>query len=62
MKEEINSKEEIQSQWETELSRRIDSIEEEALTIQAMTKRDYIVAAVITVVCLVAVFAGAFLG
>ena len=62
MKEEINNKAETQSRWETELSQRVDSIEEEASSIQAMTKKDYIVAAVITIACLIAVVGGAFLG
>ena len=49
------------SQWEEELTARIDRIEENGQDIKTMTKKDYIVAGVVTVVCLLVVVAGAFL-
>lgn len=49
------------SQWEEELTARIARIEENGQDIKTMTKKDYIVAGVVTVVCLLVVVAGAFL-
>ena len=51
-----------QSQWEAELVRRIDEIEETASAVQAMTKKDYVLAGVIILSCLLFVVVGAFLG
>ena len=48
-------------QWEQELIARIDQIEENSRDIQCMTKRDYVVAGVITTICLLLVIAGAFI-
>lgn len=56
-----NQKERNISQWENELTARVDQIEENSQDIKAMTKRDYIVAGIVTVVCLLAVIAGAFI-
>lgn len=58
---EKKEQQDTQSQWEADLIYRIDRIEETAGAVQTMTKRDYIVAGVITIVCLVFVVAGAFL-
>lgn len=49
------------SQWEEELTARIARIEENGQDIKTMTKKDYIVAGVVTVVCLLVVVAGVFL-
>lgn len=46
--------------FEKELLNRIEQIEEDSRKIKRMSKRDYVVAAIIVVVCLVAVVAGAF--
>lgn len=62
MKKQEQEQMDIQAQWEEELIRRIDNIEKEAVAVKIMTKKDYIVAAMVTVVCLVAVICGAFLG
>ncbi len=51
----------VDSQWEEELVRRIDQIEETAASVQTMTKKDYAVAAVITLLCLLFVVVGAFI-
>lgn len=56
-----NQKERNISQWENELTARVDQIEENRQDIKAMTKRDYIVAGIVTVVCLLVVIAGAFI-
>jgi len=50
----------VNNQWEAELSRRIDQIEETVTSVQTMTKKDYAVAAVITLLCLLFVVVGAF--
>ncbi len=50
-----------QSQWEGELVRRIDQIEETADAVQTMTKKGYAVAGVITLLCLLVVVVGAFI-
>ena len=62
MKKQEQEQMDIQDQWEEELIRRIDNIEKEAVAVKIMTKKDYIVAATVTVVCLVVVICGAFLG
>lgn len=49
------------SQWEEELARRIDQIEETANAVQAMTKKDYVVAGAVTLLCLLFVVVGAFI-
>lgn len=49
------------SQWENELLARIEQIEENSQDIKIMTKRDYIVAGIVTVVCLLFVIVGAFI-
>ena len=51
----------VDSQWEEELVRRIDQIEETAASVQTMTKKDYAVAGVITLLCLLVVIVGAFI-
>lgn len=51
----------VNSQWEEELVRRIDQIEETAASVQTMTKKDYAVAGVITLLCLLVVIVGAFI-
>lgn len=51
----------VNDQWEKELVRRIDQIEETAASVQTMTKKDYAVAAVITLLCLFIVVVGAFI-
>lgn len=56
-----NQAERNNSQWEKELIDRIEQIEENSQNIKTMTKRDYIVAGVITVICLIIVAAGAFI-
>lgn len=56
-----NQKERNISQWENELTARVDQIEENRQDIKAMTKRDYIVAGIVTVVCLLVVIAGAYI-
>lgn len=48
-------------QWEQELIARIDQIEENSRDIKIMTKKDYIVAGVITTVFLLLVIAGSFI-
>lgn len=59
----IHEKESLdaQSQWEAELVRRIDQIEETAGAVQTMTKKDYVVAGVVTLLCLLFVVVGAFI-
>lgn len=49
------------NQWEQELIARIEQIEENSGDIKIMTKRDYIVAGVITTACLLLVIVGAFI-
>lgn len=56
-----NQAERNNSQWEKELIDRIEQIEENSQNIKTMTKRDYIVAGVINVICLIIVAAGAFI-
>jgi len=51
----------VNGKWEEELVRRIDQIEETAASVQTMTKKDYAVAAVITLLCLLFVVVGAFI-
>ncbi len=51
----------VDSQWEEELVRRIDQIEETAASVQTMTKKDYVVAGAITLLCLLLVIVGAFI-
>lgn len=51
----------LENQWDTELVRRIANIEKNSATIKTMTRKDYIVAGVIIVLCLCAVVAGAFI-
>ena len=47
--------------WEQELINRIDQIEENSRDIKSMTKKDIIVATVITAVCLLLVIVGAYI-
>lgn len=47
--------------WETELVNRIAEMEHGSEEVKSMTKKDYILAGVITIVCLLAVVAGAFI-
>lgn len=61
MRAKENETLQVNSQWEEELVRRIDQIEETADAVQTMTKKDYVVAGMITLVCLLFVVAGAFL-
>ncbi len=49
------------NQWDMELVHRITNIKENSATIKEMTKRDYIVAGIIIVLCLCAIIAGAFI-
>ena len=49
------------SQWENELLARIEQIEENSQDIKIMTKNDYIVAGIVTAVCLLFVIEGAFI-
>lgn len=49
------------SQWEDELLTRIEQIEENSQDIKIMTKKDYIVAGIVTALCLLFVIAGAFI-
>lgn len=51
----------VDNQWEEELVRRIDQIEETVASVQTMTKKDYAVAGVITLLCLLVVIVGAFI-
>lgn len=51
----------VQNQWEEELVRRIEEIEETADAVQTMTKKDYAVAGAITLLCLLFVVVGAFI-
>lgn len=51
----------VDNKWEEELIRRIDQIEETADVVQTMTKKDYAVAGVITLLCLLVVIVGAFI-
>ncbi|MBE5941606.1 MAG: hypothetical protein E7264_03585 [Lachnospiraceae bacterium] len=51
----------VDNKWEEELIRRIDQIEETADAVQTMTKKDYAVAGVITLLCLLFVVVGAFI-
>lgn len=50
-----------EKQWEEELVRRIENLEESNKKVNRMTRRDYITAGIIVVACLVAVVAGAFI-
>lgn len=60
--EEIRCKkaEELENQWETELVCRIANIGKYLDEIKSMTRKDYIVAGVIIVLCLCVVVTGAF--
>lgn len=49
------------SQWENELLARIEQIEENSQDVKIMTKKDYIVAGIVTAVCLLFVIEGAFI-
>lgn len=60
-REKQNVAMDAQSQWEAELVRRIDQIEETAGAVQTMTKKDYAVAGVVTLLCLLFVVVGAFI-
>lgn len=51
----------VDNKWEEELIRRIDQIEETADAVQAMTKKDFAVAGVITLLCFLVVIVGAFI-
>lgn len=62
MKNSMQNDEEEGRRMDEELTRRIDEIEETIANVKPMTKKDYIVASVITVVCLIIVVAGAFWG
>ncbi|MBO5088055.1 MAG: hypothetical protein J6C01_05215 [Lachnospiraceae bacterium] len=61
MREKEKETLQVNSQWEEELIRRIDQIEETAASVQTMTKKDYAVAGVITLLCLLVVIVGAFI-
>lgn len=50
-----------EKQWEEELVRRIENLEESNKKVNRMTRRDYITAGIIVVACLVAVAAGALI-
>ena len=50
-----------EKQWEEELVRRIENLEESNKKVNRMTRRDYITAGIIVVACLVGVAAGAFI-
>lgn len=51
----------VDNKWEEELIRRIDQIEETADAVQTMTKKDFAVAGVITLLCFLVVIVGAFI-
>ena len=55
-----NQAERNNSQWEKELIDRIEQIEENSQDIRIMTKKDYIMAGIVTALCLLFVIAGAF--
>ncbi len=61
MREKEKEALQVNGQWEEELVRRIDQIEETAASVQTMTKKDYAVAGVITLLCLLVVIVGAFI-
>ena len=61
MREKEKETLQVDSQWEEELIRRIDQIEETADAVQTMTKKDYAVAGAITLLCLLFVVVGAFI-
>ncbi len=54
-------KEEFEKQWEEELVSRIDGMEEHQGQIKPMTKKDYIIMAVMVIICLGALVAGVYL-
>lgn len=57
----MKQKDLLEKQWEEELVRRIENLEESNQKVSRMTRRDYITAGIIVVVCLCAVVAGAFI-
>ena len=57
----MKQKELLEKQWEEELVRRIENLEESNREIRRMTRKDYIIAGIIVVICLCAVVAGAFI-
>ncbi len=61
MREKEKETLQVDSQWEEELIRRIDQIEETADAVQTMTKKDYVVAGTIALLCLLFVVVGAFI-
>ena len=58
VREGMDMEHQNEEKWEQELIHRIDQIEENAKEIKTMTKWDYRIAAVITLLCLVVVVAG----
>lgn len=56
-----SQKELAEEQWETELVERINQIDQNNSNIKRMTKRDYIIAGVIVIICVCVVVAGAFI-
>lgn len=56
-----SQKELAEEQWETELVERINQIDQNNSSIKRMTKRDYIIAGVIVIICVCVVVAGAFI-
>ena len=61
VREGMDMEHQNEEKWEQELIHRIDQIEENAKEIKTMTKWDYRIAAVITLLCLVVVVAGCVL-
>lgn len=56
-----SQKEVAEKQWETELVERINQIDQNNSGIKRMTKKDYIIAGVIVIICFCVVVAGAFI-
>lgn len=57
----MKQKDLLEKQWEEELVRRIENLEESNQKVSRMTRSDYIMAGIIVVGCLCAVVAGAFI-
>lgn len=56
-----SQKELAEEQWETELVERINQIDQNNSNIKRMTKKDYIIAGVIVIICFCVAVAGAFI-
>lgn len=56
---ENRNMEEKSTDFEKELLNRLEQMEEDSRNIKGMSKKDYVIAAIVVVVCLVAVVAGA---